>query len=67
VSAKNVPKKVPILPKGGDVSTIASKGHAFAGMWKDREDMKHPVAYIRKLREPRYTRDDVLGVVRTER
>jgi hypothetical protein len=41
--------------------------HAFAGMWKDREDMKDPVAYVRKIRQPRYTWDDKLGVVRTER
>ena len=26
----------------------------FVGMWKDREDMADPVAYIRKLRQPRY-------------
>jgi prevent-host-death family protein len=28
--------------------------HPFIGMWKDREDMADPVAYIRKLRQPRY-------------
>jgi len=29
--------------------------HPAFGMWKDREDMKDPVAYIRKLRDtPRY-------------
>jgi hypothetical protein len=37
------------------------------GMWKDREDMKDPAAYIRKIRQPRYTWDDTLGVVRTDR
>ena len=26
----------------------------FVGMWKDREDMADPVAYVRKLRQPRY-------------
>ena len=26
----------------------------FVGMWKDREDMADPVAYIHKLRQPRY-------------
>jgi hypothetical protein len=46
---------------------MPSKEHAFLGMWKDREDMKDPVAYIRKMREPRYTWDHVLGVIRTER
>ena len=24
------------------------------GMWKDRKDMADPVAYIRKMREPRF-------------
>jgi prevent-host-death family protein len=29
--------------------------HPFCGMWKDREDMKDPVAYIRKIRDtPRF-------------
>jgi len=29
--------------------------HPAFGMWKDREDMKDPVAYIRKMRDtPRY-------------
>ena len=42
------------------------KDHAFVGMWKDREDMKDPVAYIRNMRRPRYTWDDKLGVVRTK-
>jgi prevent-host-death family protein len=30
------------------------RDHPFVGMWKDREDMADPVAYIRKLRQPRY-------------
>ena len=38
----------------------------FIGMWKDREDMKDPVAYIQNMRGPRYTWDDKLGVVRTK-
>ncbi|MGA3203394.1 MAG: hypothetical protein ABSF12_12995 [Bryobacteraceae bacterium] len=41
--------------------------HPACGMWKDREDMKDPAAYIRNLRKPRYTWDDKLGVVRTAR
>jgi antitoxin (DNA-binding transcriptional repressor) of toxin-antitoxin stability system len=28
--------------------------HPFVGMWKDREDMKDPAAYVRKIREPRF-------------
>lgn len=30
------------------------RDHPFVGMWKDREDMADPVAYVRKLRQPRY-------------
>jgi hypothetical protein len=67
VSARNPRKKAPILPKVGDGSTTATKDRAFVGIWKDREDMKDPVAYIRKMREPRYTWDDALGVVQSER
>jgi hypothetical protein len=40
--------------------------HPACGMWKDREDMKDPVAYIRNMRRPRYTWDDKLGVVRNK-
>jgi hypothetical protein len=42
------------------------KDHAFVGMWRDREDMKDLVAWLRNLRRPRYTWDDKLGVVRTK-
>ncbi|HWZ33141.1 MAG TPA: hypothetical protein VNX18_17485 [Bryobacteraceae bacterium] len=28
--------------------------HPFFGMWADREDMKDPAAYVRKIREPRF-------------
>ena len=34
---------------------IKPSDHPFCGMWKDREDMKDPVAYIRKMRDtPRF-------------
>lgn len=33
---------------------VNPKDHPACGMWKDREDMADPVAYIRKLRQPRY-------------
>jgi prevent-host-death family protein len=33
---------------------VNPRDHPFVGMWKDREDMADPVAYIRKLRQPRY-------------
>ena len=29
------------------------KKHPAFGMWKDREDMKDPVAWVRKIRRPR--------------
>jgi hypothetical protein len=63
VHKKDGPKKIPV------VATPCGKpsDHPAFGMWKNREDMKDPVAYIRKMREPRYTWDDVLGVVRTQR
>jgi hypothetical protein len=59
-------KKVSIPSKSVDETTKLSD-HPACGMWKDREDMKDPAAYIRKLRQPRYTWDDALGVVRSER
>jgi antitoxin (DNA-binding transcriptional repressor) of toxin-antitoxin stability system len=31
--------------------------HAFCGMWKDRGDMKDPVAWVRKLRDTPRNRD----------
>jgi hypothetical protein len=66
MSAKNGPKKAPVPPKIGDVSTLSLESHPAFGMWKDREDMKDPAAYVRKIRQPRYTWDDKLGVVRSE-
>ncbi|HTB12703.1 MAG TPA: hypothetical protein VK752_14075 [Bryobacteraceae bacterium] len=59
---KDGSKKVPATPETYEKPS----DHPACGMWKDREDMKDPVAYIRKMREPRYTWDDVLGVVRTQ-
>jgi hypothetical protein len=32
--------------------------HPAFGMWKDRADTKDPVAYVRKMKEPRYTWDE---------
>jgi len=32
--------------------------HPAVGMWKDRKDMADPVAWVRKLREPRFKLDD---------
>lgn len=57
---KNDQKNRDILPavKNPVPSTVA-----FVGMWKDREDMKDPVAYIRNLRRPRYVWDEASGSV----
>lgn len=60
---KDGPEKLSAIPTARDKPSQ----HLACGIWKNREDMKDPVAYIRKLREPRYTWDDVLGVIRTER
>ncbi len=34
--------------------TMKVRDHPFFGMWADREDMKDPAAYVRKIREPRF-------------
>ena len=44
---------LPVEPLATRTRSIA--GSPFAGMWKDREDMADPAAYIRKLREGRFT------------
>jgi antitoxin (DNA-binding transcriptional repressor) of toxin-antitoxin stability system len=44
---------VPSSAASGKV-LVNPRDHPACGMWKDREDMADPVAYIRKLREPRY-------------
>ena len=33
----------------------------FFGMWKDRTDMAHPAAYVRKIRWPRFTKTPKRG------
>jgi hypothetical protein len=33
--------------------TKSSRDDPFFGMWKDREDMKDPVAWVRKIRRSR--------------
>ena len=45
---------------------VNPRDHPACGMWKDREDMADPVAYIRKLRQPRYAHlfDEALPVAR---
>ena len=48
-------EKARLVPAIGTVQTVVNpRDHPARGMWKDREDMADPVAYIRKLRQPRY-------------
>jgi prevent-host-death family protein len=50
---KETARLVPVIPTAGLTPAKASD-QPFVGMWKDREDMADPVAYIRQLRQPRY-------------
>jgi antitoxin (DNA-binding transcriptional repressor) of toxin-antitoxin stability system len=51
---KEKAKLTPIAPASKPSATaMRVEDHPFFGMWKDREDMADPVAYVRKLREPR--------------
>jgi prevent-host-death family protein len=40
-------------PVGEPKQPFKSSDHPFFGMWKDREDMKDPVAWVRKIRRSR--------------
>jgi len=44
---------VPAIAAAGR-TLVNPRDHPACGMWKDREDMADPVAYVRKLRQPRY-------------
>ena len=59
-------KKTPARSKADSEAVLLPSDHPACGMWKDREDMKDPVAYIRNMRRPRYTWDEKLGVVWTK-
>ena len=50
---KEKARLVPVNAAAGP-PLVNLRDHPFVGMWKDREDMADPVAYIRKLRQPRY-------------
>ncbi len=50
---KEKARLVPVIPTVGRTPAKVSD-QPFVGMWKDREDMADPVAYVRKLRQPRY-------------
>lgn len=49
-------EKARLVPSGKTAgpTLVNPRDHPACGMWKDREDMADPVAYIRKLRQPRY-------------
>lgn len=47
-------EKARILPLTTETPARPLSEHPAVGMWKDREDMKDPVAYVRNLRKPRY-------------
>jgi antitoxin (DNA-binding transcriptional repressor) of toxin-antitoxin stability system len=49
---KEKAKLVPIDAKKKPKMKV--EDHPFFGMWADREDMKDPAAYVRKIREPRF-------------
>lgn len=48
-------EKARLVPSNAVARTPVKVGdQPFVGMWKDREDMADPVAYVRKLRQSRY-------------
>ena len=49
-------EKARLVPSNAAAGRTPAKvsDQPFVGMWKDREDMADPVAYVRKLRQPRY-------------
>jgi antitoxin (DNA-binding transcriptional repressor) of toxin-antitoxin stability system len=48
-------EKAKLIPgNGAKKPKMDIRDHPFFGMWADREDMKDPAAYVRKIREPRF-------------
>ncbi len=61
---KEKARLVPIAAKGKPVRAVRAEDTAMCGMWKDREDIADPVAYVRKMRSAKAEylkkiRDDV--------
>ena len=52
---KEKARLVPIKAK--PEKELKPSDHPFVGMWKGREDMKDPVAYIRKMRDEQRSSD----------
>ena len=46
-------EKARILPIAAKPKKGKLMDHPAVGMWADREDMADPVAYVRKIRQPR--------------
>jgi prevent-host-death family protein len=47
-------EKARVVPIAPGTPAVRTEDTAMFGIWKDREDMKDPAAYVRKLREPRF-------------
>jgi prevent-host-death family protein len=46
-------EKARLVPIAADTPKMKVEDHPACGMWKDREDMKDPVAWVRRLRSKR--------------
>lgn len=46
-------EKAKIVPIGSEKPRMKVEDHPACGMWADREDMKDPAAWVRKLRSKR--------------
>ena len=47
-------EKARLVPVEGEKTSVRAEDTVMFGMWKDREDMTDPAAYVRKLRETRF-------------
>lgn len=47
-------EKARLVPIAAEKPKMRVEDHPAWGMWKDREDMKDPVEWVRKLRSPRF-------------
>jgi prevent-host-death family protein len=54
---KEKARLVPIADAREPKPKMKMKDHPFFGMWKDRDDMKDPVAWVRKMRDTPRNRD----------
>ena len=44
-----------ICPVDHEASSVETEPNPFVGMWKDREDMEDVEAYVRRLRQGRFS------------